>query len=66
MPKHNIKVDLTDTFHGFDVIDRIRTQLRANGVSSEEITEFTEEALFGRDYEHLLSTCTAWVEVAHA
>lgn len=65
MPKHDITVDLTGAGHGFDVINRVRTELRANGVPSEEIFAFTEECLFG-DYERLLRTCRDWVEVAHA
>lgn len=63
MPKYDVKVDLTGSGHGFDVIDRVRTQLRTKGVSAHEITAFTEEALFG-DYSHLLNTCMKYVEVS--
>lgn len=65
MPKHDIKVDLTGAGHGFDVIGRIRTAMRAKGVPDSEITRFTEEAIFG-DYSHLLGVCMDWVEVSHA
>jgi len=64
VPKHDIKVKLTGyDGNGMAVIGRVRKELRANGVPDEEITRFTEEALFG-DYSHLLTTCMKYVEVS--
>lgn len=64
MPKYDVKVKLTGLDGtGMGVIGRVRKELRANDVPDEEITRFTEEALFG-DYTHLLTTCMKYVEVS--
>jgi hypothetical protein len=63
VPKYNVKVNLQGCGHGFDVIERVRTELRANAVPDEEITRFTGEAIFG-NYSHLLLTCMDWVKVS--
>lgn len=64
MPKYNVKVKLTGhDGNAMAVIGRVRKELRASGISAEEITAFTEEALFG-DYSHLLNTCMKYVEVS--
>jgi len=49
--------------NAFTVIARVRTALRRAGVTTEELAAFTTEATAG-DYDHVLQTAMAWVEVS--
>ncbi len=48
--------------NGFMIIGRVSTALVRAGVDLEERDEFRKEAMSG-DYDHLLQTVMAWVEV---
>lgn len=48
--------------NAFFVIGRVSSALRRAGVPSEEISEFTDEAMSG-DYDNVLQTCMKWVTV---
>ena len=63
-PKYpNINVKLTgEDGTAFMIIGRIRQAMRRNGVSQEEIQNFTTEAQSG-DYTNVLVTAMRWVEV---
>ena len=59
-----IHVQLTgNDGNAFAVLGQIRAALRHAGVEQSEITAFMQEATDG-DYDHLLATCMAWVDVA--
>jgi hypothetical protein len=64
MPKYpHITVQLTGTSnHAIAIMMTVATALRRGGVPSAEIERFKEEALSG-DYDHVLATAMAWVEV---
>ena len=58
-----IEVRLTGTDgNAFAVIGKVRRELKRGGVSTEEVSAFTEAATAG-DYNHVLMTCMKWVEV---
>lgn len=57
-----IEVELDDG-NAFAILGTVRRALRRAGVSQEEIKEFSDEATSG-DYDHLLQTAMAWVEVS--
>lgn len=44
------------------IVSRVRRALQRAGVESAELTNFSNEALSG-DYDHVLQTCMAWVNV---
>jgi len=48
--------------NAFAILGRVRSALKREGVSAEEIGRFCEEAMSG-DYDHLLRTVMAWVDV---
>ena len=48
--------------NAFNILGRVNQALRKNGVLAEERHAFWQEATSG-DYDHLLQTCMAWVEV---
>lgn len=48
--------------NAFMIIGRVAKELRQAGVSAEEIKEFQDEATSG-DYDHVLQTAMAWVDV---
>ena len=48
--------------NAFIVIGAVRKALRHEGISNEEIEDFTTEATSG-DYDHVIQTCMAWVNV---
>lgn len=48
--------------NAFFIIGRVTGALRRAGVSQEEISAFTEEAMSG-DYDNLLQTVMRWVKV---
>ena len=58
-----IEVQLTgQDGNAFMIIGRVARELRRAGVSSEEIKEFQSEATSG-DYDHVIQTAMAWVNV---
>ncbi len=58
-----IEVDLVGTDgNAFALIGKVRQALKANGVSKQEIDDFSKEATSG-NYNHLLQTCMKWVNV---
>jgi hypothetical protein len=48
--------------NGFFIASRVRMALKKAGVSEEEREEFWADELSG-DYDHLLATAMAWVDV---
>jgi hypothetical protein len=48
--------------NGFFIASRVRMALKNAGVSEEEREEFWADTLSG-DYDHLLATAMAWVDV---
>jgi len=48
--------------NAFAILGAVRTALQRGKVPKEEIDLFLKEAMSG-DYNHLLCTCTDWVEV---
>ena len=48
--------------NAFAILGNMQKALRRGGVPKEEIDEFMAEAMSG-DYDHLLQTCMAWVDV---
>jgi hypothetical protein len=59
-----IEVELSDQDgNAFFIIGSVQKALRRGGVSAEEIAEFRAEAMSG-DYDHVLQTCMAWVDVS--
>lgn len=63
-PKYpNVSVRLIgESDNAFSILARVRTALKRGGVSVAEIDTFYDEATTG-DYNHLLQTVMAWVEV---
>ena len=58
-----IQVQLTGRDgNALGVLGTVRAALRAGGVSDEDVSRFHEEATSG-DYNHLLATAMAWVDV---
>jgi hypothetical protein len=48
--------------NAFAILGRVQKELRRASVEPEEIQEFVREATAG-DYDHLLQTAMAWVDV---
>jgi hypothetical protein len=48
--------------NAFTVLGRCREAARRSGLSAEEITQFTDEAMQG-DYDHLLQTAMRWFDI---
>lgn len=63
-PKYpEIEVQLTgDDGNAFYVVGKVRKALLRGGVEKEEVELFVNEATSG-GYDHLLATCSRWVEV---
>ena len=61
-PKIKVKLVESDG-NAFAILGRVKQALRKGGVANEEINKFLHEAMDG-DYNHLLQTCMAWVEVS--
>lgn len=62
-PKYDITVQLLGTDgNAMMMIGAVRKALRRAGVPAEELNAFSAEARAG-DYDHVLQTCMAWVEV---
>ena len=58
-----ITVQLTgENGNSFFIIGRVTRALRRNDVPTEEIKQFTDEAMSG-DYDNILQTCMKWVNV---
>jgi len=58
-----IEVELVGTDgNAFALIGKVQKALKEADVSKEEQNEFFDEATRG-DYNHLLQTCMAWVNV---
>ena len=49
--------------NAYAILGRVKRELKRNGVSAEEQTEFMTEATSG-DYDALLRTVMQWVNVA--
>lgn len=62
-PKYpEITVRLIGDGNAIAILGAVRRALRRGGVPNEECQAFMDEAMNG-DYDHLLQTCMAWVEV---
>jgi hypothetical protein len=48
--------------NAYAVLGAVRRALRDAGVSDEEIQAFSDDAT-AADYNHLLATCMAWVDI---
>ena len=60
----DIKVQLTgQDGNAYAILFAVGKALRKNNVSTEDIAEFKQEAMFG-DYDNLLQTCCKWVSVS--
>lgn len=64
-PKYpDLEVQLTgNDGNAFAILGTMRKALRSHGVDQGEIQEFMDEAMAG-DYNHLLTTCMKWANVA--
>jgi len=63
-PRFDIKVKLVGTDgNAFALMGRVTSALRRAGATKAETDEFYAEATSG-DYDHLLQTCMAWVDVS--
>ncbi len=49
--------------NAFSVIAAVSKALRKHGVPEDEVQEFKDEAMSG-NYDHLLRTAMAWVDVS--
>jgi len=59
----NIKVKLVgEDGNAFAILGRVKQAMRRGGVLPDEIKMFITDATSG-DYNHLLATCMAWVDV---
>ena len=60
----NIEVELTGSDgNAFAILGKVIRALKRAKVPSEEIQEFQNQATAG-DYDHLLRTCSEWVDVS--
>lgn len=63
MPRFDITVKLVGTDgNAYALLGKVRAGLQKAGASADEVKLFLEEAMSG-DYNHLLRTCTEWVNV---
>ncbi|AYP70072.1 hypothetical protein I5G62_gp87 [Mycobacterium phage CRB2] len=64
-PKYpHVEVELVgQDGNALSIIGRVSAALRRAGVGSEEIAEFTSEAMSG-DYDNVIATACRWVEVS--
>ena len=64
MAKFDIDVQLSgEDGNAFSIVGNVRRALKRAGATNEELAEFSEEAMSG-DYDHLLQTAMAWVNVS--
>lgn len=62
-PKYDISVKLIgENGNAFNIIGKVRKEMKRNGVSNDEIDLFINEAMSG-DYDNLLRTCMKYVNV---
>lgn len=62
-PKYDISVKLIgENGNAFNIIGKVRKEMKRNGVSNDEIDLFINEAMSG-DYNNLLRTCMKYVNV---
>ncbi|MDD3052502.1 MAG: hypothetical protein PHR06_15365 [Candidatus Cloacimonetes bacterium] len=62
-PKYDISVQLIgENGNAFNIIGKVRKEMKRNGVSNDEIDLFINEAMSG-DYDNLLRTCMKYVNV---
>lgn len=63
MAKYDVEVKLVGTDgNAFALMAKVKRALQKAGVSTEEQSNFINEATSG-DYNHLLKTCCEWVNV---
>ena len=64
MPKFDIDVQLSgEDGNAFAIMARVTKALRDAGATKEQLDEYYKESTSG-DYDHLLRTACAWVNVA--
>ena len=62
-PKYDISVKLIgENGNAFNIIGKVRKEMKRNGVPNDEIDLFINEAMSG-DYNNLLRTCMKYVNV---
>jgi hypothetical protein len=62
-PKYDISVQLIgENGNAFNIIGKVRKEMKRNGVPNDEIDLFINEAMSG-DYNNLLRTCMKYVNV---
>ncbi len=62
-PNYDISVKLIgENGNAFNIIGKVRKEMKRNGVSNDEIDLFINEAMSG-DYDNLLRTCMKYVNV---
>jgi len=60
----SVNVDLSNCDgNAFSILGRVSKEMRRAGVSDNEVSVFTKEAMSG-DYDNLLQTCMRWVDVS--
>lgn len=60
----SVHVDLLNCDgNAFSILGRVSKEMRRAGVSDNEVSVFTKEAMSG-DYDNLLQTCMRWVDVS--
>jgi hypothetical protein len=61
--KFDVDVQLTGTDgNAFALMGKVIEGIRSAGGTSQDVSAFQKEAMAG-DYDHLLRTCMAWVNV---
>ena len=60
----SVNVDLSNCDgNAFSILGRVSREMRRAGVSDNEVSVFTKEAM-SSDYDNLLQTCMRWVDVS--
>lgn len=60
----HVKVKLVgNDGNAFAILGSVKNAMRKAKVPSEDVSAFMKEAMSG-DYNHLLATCTEWVDVS--
>lgn len=64
-PKHpNIHVRLSgEDGNAFSIIGRVTRAMKDEGLDTEEVNAFRDEAMSG-DYDNVLQTCMKWVSTS--
>ena len=64
MPKYDVEVQLTgEDGNAFAIMGRVGNALRGAGATQAEVEQYYAESTSG-DYDNLLRTACAWVNVA--